>query len=78
MGTMNSLLVAVANRPIASLALTAELAAAAPAVVPPLLPLLLLFLFRLPTTPPTTAAMMTTIRTGMPIFSQVLERFLTG
>ena len=77
-GTMNSLLVAVANRPIASLALTAELAAASPAVVPLPLLLLLLFLFRLPTTPPTTAAIMTTIRTGMPIFSQVLERFLTG
>lgn len=72
---MNSESVATAKRPAASLALAAELAAAAE----PLLPLLLLLLlFREATTPPTTPAIMMIIRAGMPNLIQLLVRFFGG
>lgn len=82
MGIIYSLLVAVANRPMASLALTAELAAASPLALPdaPLDEEVAAsvedLLLRLPTTPPTTAPMMTRIRTGTPNLIQLLVPFL--
>ena len=75
---MNSLSVAVAKRPMASLALTAELAAAGlPALVEPeLLVLALLLCLRVATTPVTTAAMIAAMRTGTPNLIQLLRPFL--
>ena len=77
---MNSLLVEVANRPMAFFALAAALAAASPVTAALLAPedeeLLLLDDERVPTTPPTTAPMITRTKTGTPILSQLEERFL--
>ena len=72
---MNCESVAAAKRPAASLALTAELAAASEPLAALLLLLLLLLLFREPNIPPTTAAAMMIIRAGMPNLIQLLVRF---
>jgi len=74
---MNCESVATAKRPAASLALTAELAAASEPVLPLAL-LLLSLLFREPNTPPTTAAIMIIIRAGMPNLIQLLVRFFVS
>jgi hypothetical protein len=79
MGIMNSLSVAVANLPIAFLALTAELAAAAPveaAAAAAAADDELLWLLWLPTTPPTTAPMTMMTRMGTPNLIQLLNGFL--
>lgn len=76
---MNSLSVAVANLPIASLALTAELAEDALPLLPALAALPLLFLLlRVPTTTPTTRPTMTRTRSGIPNFIHLLTGFLDG
>ena len=78
---MNSLSVAVANLPTASLALTAELANGSPLLPEaPLLLLLLLFVFlRVPTTTPTTIpAMAAAMKSGTPTFIHLLIGFLPG
>ena len=78
---MNSLSVAVANLPIASLALTAEATAelAGTPLLPPG-PLLLLFVFlRVPTTAPTTIPIIAaTMTSGIPNFIHLLIGFLPG
>lgn len=75
---MNCESVATAKRPAASLALTAELAAASEPLLPLALLLLLSLLFREPNTPPTTAAIMMIIKAGMPNLIQLLVRFFGG
>ena len=76
---MNSLSVAVANLPTASLALTAELANGSP-LLPEAPLLLLLFVFlRVPTTTPTTIpAMAAAMKSGTPTFIHLLIGFLPG
>ena len=79
-GTMYSLSVAIANLPIDSLALAAELAAellpASLAAAVLLLPFL--ELLRIPRMTPRTIATITMMKTGIPNFIQLLVRFLTG
>ena len=70
----------MANLPIESLALTAELAAAAELAEAPLLPLLeaLVVFLRVPTTTPTTIATIAMMRIGTPNFIRLLVGFLAG